>query len=197
MLTKRAAVIAIIILAILTPASAFAAFETVLEVAQPIETEQGIWVSRVSYARYLGGLSFGHLVPFTCQPNCVFTEYRDCRSRNAADVLGLKAGLVGIRHTREETLYGDTLKVFLDLSEVDLKKKVHGWSADTVIRATMECVLINAVQSREAYDRNSKSRVEARYLEVRVRGSKKYADLGGVYDIDKDLTDLPRRRLFQ
>jgi len=123
------------------------------------------------------------------------TEHHGCVNWNAANLLGLKAGCHPA-HFDADTLFGDTLKVYLDLSGVDFEKKTEGFTADAVVRATVQCVLINALASREAYHRVLRGAVKAKHIQLEVRGCEKYASLGGVWDCDKDLANLPRKARF-
>lgn len=182
-------IIAIVTIA-LCASPAGAAFETALEVWQPIETEEGIVLSRVTYIRYLTRTPPGYPVNFTCEASRVMTELGEFENRNASNLLGLMAWSDSL-HLRQQ-LFGDTLRVFVDLSGITAQKTSHGWNLQTVVEATVECVLANAAQYRSGRDWDRKKWVEARYVELEIRGSTEYADLGGVFSFEQ-LGVLPRK----
>jgi len=167
-----------------------AAFETVLEVWQPIETEEGLRLSRVTYIKYLTRIPPGYLVNYTCEENRVMTERGGFENRNAANLLGLMAWSDSL-HLGQE-LFGDTLRVYVDLSAVTSQKTIHGWPLESVVEATVECVLTNAFERRSGYDHDLRKSIEAKYVELEIRGSAEYAHLGGLFSFD-ELEVLPRK----
>jgi len=172
-----------------------------LEVAQPLVAYQGIEVSRVSYVM---GRPFslipGYNVELIGKPSCVCNDHGNSVNLNAASFLGIEAAYDSY-HAATSMLHGDTLHVYMDLSGLkplteELKRKLHGWSADAVIKATVECILLTAYDCRFGIaDPRSGGRVEARYVWLEVQGPPKYTHLGGVFSFEQ-LGPLPRKRLF-
>jgi hypothetical protein len=168
-----------------------------IEVAQPLVTFERIEICRVGFVmgrphqhipgyelKYLGRLS------------CVCDEMGRSVNRNAAGFLGIEAGY----HPHHTTgrLFGDTLRVYMDLSELEPPgPELQGIPADVVIRAAFECILTTAYDCRFGIsDSPDAARVPARYVLVEVRGSEEHAHLGGVFSFE-ELGQLPRKRFFR
>ncbi len=171
----------------------FAGFETIFEVAQPIATEEGIVISTVTIRRSLGHYPHGLTVGFTSAASCVASE-EVFENRNVANILGLVAGAEPF-HSEEQTLYGDTLRVFVDASSLGDRAEAGAWSAAAVVQATVEATLINAWRSREAFDHPSGTRTAARIVHLEIRGTRLYSDLEGAYG-EGAITALPSRPAF-
>jgi hypothetical protein len=172
-----------------------------LEVAQPLISYEGIEVSRVSYVM---GRPFspvpGYNVYLIGEPSCVCNDQGNSVNLNAANLLGIRAGYDPY-HGATSMLHGDTLHVYVDLSGLkplteELRRKLRGWSAEAVINATVECILLTAYDCRFGMaDQWSGDRVEARYVWLEVKGPAKYDQLRGVFSFEQ-LGLLPRKRLF-
>lgn len=178
---------------VLLASHAKGAFEFPIEVVQPLVTEEGIFLSAVSYVKYTGSLIPGYEVIYVGEPSCVIDELGHSVNRNVASLLGIRTGY-DPRHTTS-SLLGDTLSVFVDLSSL-AGKPPRGWSVAGAIEATVECVLTAAYRARFGWDSATQARVEAKYIQVDVRGMAEYAHLGGVFSI-ASLGELPRRREFE
>jgi hypothetical protein len=167
---------------------ASASIERSVEVAQPIVTEESMCIRNVTYIT-LSHESWGDAVDFTCDDNFVLISGWDHPvNRNAASLAGLKAN-VDVFHFQEQKLFGDTLRVVIDLSAMDASK-VDFEPAD-IIHATLECVLINATRSMEGPEIVGRAPVALRHLRVDVRGSPEYANLSRTYRFK----DLQKRKL--
>lgn len=195
------------IITVLSAAPAHGCLGGIIEVSQPMLTPEGIWVSSVSYSRNClptGGVP-GYEVLFVGEPNCVCMETPPGGSDNlnAANLLGIKTDIDPI-HRRTSMLLGDTLHVIIDVSGLpveteELHRQLLGWSVDAVVSATVECVLWTASRNRlgRAYTDATgyHPEVEAKFVWLEIRGSEKYASLGGVFSFDA-LGALPRNKLF-
>lgn len=172
-----------------------------LEVAQPLIAYEGIEVSRVSYVM---GRPFslipGYNVRLVGEPSCVCNDQAESVNLNAASFLGIEAGYDSY-HAATSMLHGDTLHVYIDLSGLtplteELEHQLRGWSVDTVVKATVECILLTAYDCRLGIaGHGTGRRVEAKYIRLDVLGADKYLHLGGVFSFE-ELGPLPRRRLF-
>jgi len=189
---KVSALILVALLLLTQPSHS--AFENALQVAQPIETEEGIVISIVTVVKYLGDKPPGLLVPFTCEENCIVTESGRSENRNAAHILGIRTGVDPYHATKGGSLYGDTLKVFIDLREASGGKTPSGWSLDAVMEATLECVLYNAERTRTAYGPDGP--FKAKHVKVDVLGADRFSALSKVYSFEA-LGELPRKSSFQ
>ena len=174
-----------------------------LDVAQPMTDPEGIWVSTVTYSRSClpSTIIPGYEITFVGRPNCVALENQPekCGNLNAASLLGITATIDSI-HGLTNKLLGDTLHAIIDLSGLkpmneDLEHQLFGWSADAVVKATVESVLLTAYNHRTAISHSGTGLVEANYLWLEITGSADYDDLAQVYSFD-DLGRLPRRRQF-
>ena len=197
----------LMLLVALTASEALGAFGGIIEVAQPLADAEGIYVSRVSYSRnYIPTLRVpGYEVSFVAEPNCVCEEYPPgtFSNLNAANFLGIKTDIDSF-HRDTSKLFGDTLHVMVDLSQMkpfteEVERQLFGWSAEAVVKATIESVLLTASRNRiglgEPDGTGAHELVEARYIWVEVLGSEDYAHLGGVFSFE-ELGPLPRARRF-
>ncbi len=175
-------------------ASARAAFEFPLEVAQPLVTEEGIFVSAVTYVKYYGSMHPGYLVPWVGRESCVIDELGKPVNRNVASLMGIQTGVDPL--CPRDDLYCDTLRVFVDLSSLGDKKPPGGWSVQGAVEATIECVLIAAFESRSGWDPKTQERVNAKYVQLQIRDSTEFAHYGGVFAFDA-LGPLPRKRCYR
>jgi hypothetical protein len=169
------------------------AFESPIEVVQPLVTEQGIFPSTVSYVKYTGSLIPGYPVIYVGEASCVIDELGNSVNRNVANLLGIRTGYDPLHAT--SALLGDTLSVFVDLSSLT-GKPPSGWSVKGAVEATVECVLATAYGARFGWDSTTHARVEAQYVQLKVQGSAEYAHLGGVFSF-ASLGELPRQRHFE
>jgi len=126
-------------------------------------------------------------VKYTCDESSVIDERGNATNRNAAQQLGLTVA--------PATLSNDTLHVTMDVSGA-LREGIQGYSVDSIVKATYECLLLNARKSREGYSYEHGERVTANFVRVTLTGSDAYRSIGKTYSFEKDLSDLPRQRVF-
>lgn len=168
-----------------------AAFETAIQVAQPIGTADGIVVSSVTYTSVMGHFPPGHAVALTTSRSCVATPSGDCENRNLANLHGFVAG-ADPHHSLTMSLFGDTLRVFVDASGIDEDARPMGWSPTLVAKATVDATIINAWRTRKAYDPRLGTGTAARFIHVEIRGPSRYSHLGGVYNAEAVAAVLSR-----
>jgi hypothetical protein len=189
--------IAAVTMCVFPISAAFSAGGGALEVAQPLVGGEGIEVSRVSYvmgAPYV--LVPGYNVYLVGEPSCVCDGQGKSVNRNAASFLGIKAGYDPY-HAATSKLHGDTLHVFMDLSELrPAGPELDGFSVDAVVKATVQSILLTAYECRAAISEPDTGLVDAKYVWLEIRGSDEYSGLGGVFTFDK-LAPTFRKRLFQ
>jgi hypothetical protein len=178
----------------------------VLDVAQPmLDPDHGVVVCTVTYQRMcLPSTTIpGYEICFTGKRNCVCDEYSGkAVNLNAANILGITA-TVDSFHMKTNGLLGDTLHAIIDLSHMkpvsdSLTNQLAGFSVDTVVRATVESVLLTAYNHRTGISpvgQPSGVEVEAKYVWLEIRGSAKYDSLAGVFSFES-LGRLPRQRQF-
>ena len=158
-------------------------WESPVQVFQPLVTGEGIFLSEVTYMLHWGTYWPSPAISRTCSENFIVT-HRGPENRNIANRTGLTLSVV-YNSEDQDGLYGDTLRVSLDTSKLTPDtSSAYAWaSPDTVVAATIECILGNTKRDHRV-----------RYLDLRILGAK-YAPLGGVWDLDQ-VTTRPRRRLF-
>ncbi len=167
---------------------ASATVERSIVVAQPIVTEETLCIGDMTYVTYSSG-SWGDVVDYTCSENyVVIGDHENPANRNAASLAGITAG-PDPYHFQEQALYGDTVRVVVDLSEMDPSKV--DFEAEDVVDATMECVLINATRSMQGWDHKADKTIAAKHLRVEVQGSAEFAHLSRTYRFK----DLLKRKL--
>jgi hypothetical protein len=169
------------------------AHETAFEIAQPIDLVGGVVIRLVTVVKNVGQIPAGMTVPYTTEANCIVTDGTQSGNRNAADLLGVRATVDPYHASGGGSLYGDTLRVCIDLRAAQDSHTPHGWSLDAVVHATLECVLYNAERCRRAYGPDGP--FDAKYVDVQILGAERYSDLAQVYAF-KDLGKLPRRSTF-
>jgi hypothetical protein len=176
--------------------SASASEERAIEIAQPILVEDGIVLSRVTYVVHDDLSSWGQLVDYTCKQSFVGNDEAKSENRNAANITGIKAW-VDPYHFDKQALFGDTVRVYIDLTAFDPKKL--GWRseyAQSVVDATLECVLVNATGSREGWYRAKNAWITAQHLHVEVRGAPEFARLTQTYRFADLVGKVPRATHF-
>ena len=100
-------------------------------------------------------------------------------------------------HFNEQALFGDTVRVYIDLTAFDPKKL--GWRAEyaqSVVDATLECVLVNATASREGWYRAKNAWITAQHLSVVVRGAPEFTRLTQTYRFADLVGKVPRATHF-
>jgi len=142
----------------------------------------------------LGSELWGETVGFTCDESFVVNDSGKPVNMNGASLAGLNAAAFSY-HGEEEALFGDTMKVWIDLSKMDLSKvpycNVH------LIDATVECVLINATRSMTAWDRASQRDVTAKHLTVVFRGAPDSSYSTRTYSFEELVKTVPREEPFE
>lgn len=150
------------------PALAVGSELSIVEVLQPIDIENCIQLASVTYTTFNsddpGVLAVGR----TCDSNAVVGDSGP-RNLNAAFNAGLRLRVV-FNSDREPPLFGDTLRVVLDARGLRDLSPVSDWSDSTILAATIQCVIVNAAQCKEA-----------NFAEVRVDGPVRLRQYGGVY----------------
>ncbi|MCA9752762.1 MAG: hypothetical protein KC591_11270, partial [Gemmatimonadetes bacterium] len=119
------------------------------------------------------------------------------RNINAAHLLGVRLFLVPhdepiLRGERRwQGVFGDTLRVVMDLSNIDEDTYSStgqpirlAWPKNEVIPRTVECMLENAKREKN----------DVRFLDVSIRGQDGFADLARVYRLDEEFPDVLRSR---
>ena len=178
-------------LLLLIPSIGRTAEEQAIEIWQPILVEDGICLTRVTFVTFNSGVSsWAGRVDYTCEANALITDSEKQENRNAASIAGIKAW-VDPYHFQEQTLYGDTARVYVDLTKLDTSH-IHY----DVVSATLECVLANAVASMTGFDETKGGQVAAKHLRVVVRGTPDQQRLSRTYRLSDLKGKLPRRTLF-
>jgi hypothetical protein len=151
----------------------FGAFETTVDVLQPIMVDEFISLSPVTCVKVIGDRNPGYSVSLGCAESRVIDERGRSVSRNAASLLGANTGFDPFHGNGE--LFGDTLRVFLDLSSLtnlnELPPGLRDYSPAVVVSATVECVLTAAWADRWGWDFSRNVKVEANYVALEIRGS--------------------------
>lgn len=172
---------------------ALASEERALEVAQPLVTEGAIAVSRVTFVNHYD-MSWGGLVDYTCRESFIVNESWKAENRNAANISGIKSW-VDPYHYEKQALFGDTVRVYMDLTEFDVSRL--GQQDGDVVAATIECVLVNATASMTGWYRARNAWVPATHLYLEVRGAPEYARLTQTYLFADLIGQVPRKTSFE
>jgi len=158
--------------------------EGTIESTQPIATENFIRPCTVTYIRSGMVHVVGSSVRRTCSSNHVATDM-GVENRNAANLAGFTVAVAQSDSTWHP-LYGDTLRVTLDVSSIadeeNVKQLGSLFSSAELVEATVQCVRENA----------GRGVPHARYLDLRVVGSQRYSKLGQVYKV----AAIPERKTY-
>jgi len=189
------AMVVVIAIAV-TAAPVLACFGGIIEVAQPLVDPEGILVRVVSLSRNCVPTLVvpGYEVKFVAEPSFVRHEGHPdpAENLNAANFLGIRTDIDPF-HGRTSRLLGDTLHVVIDLTAVpsmteELRRQLHGWSIDDVIKATAESVLLTAYWHRRGISApdsvGGSHSVYAKHVWLEIHGPEQYLSLGGVFSID-------------
>ena len=155
-----------------------------IEVFQPIDVDNFIHLSRMTYVGYHEDRAGGAMaaVSMTCDSNCVLT-YGGPENRNVAFAAGLKSR--ALYHSGVEPgIFGDTMRVELDARALKQRGPGEAWADTVVLAATVQCILANAAQL-----------AAARFVDLRILGAERYRRFGGVYALRR-FRHGPLRREF-
>lgn len=149
------------------------------EAFQPIWTDNGTSLSRVTLLTFKSGEVGVYAVLATCDSNCIMSDYGP-RQRNAAFEVGLRTE-VAFNSNRE--LFGDTLRVILRATRTPSDLEDHSYS--TIVAATVQCILFNAAKSPAI-----------KFVALRVEGEVAHRKYGGVFATER-FRNGPKQREFQ
>jgi hypothetical protein len=121
-------------------------------------------------------------------------ESGKAENRNAANIAGIKSW-VDPYHFQKQALFGDTVRVYLDLTDFDTSRL--DFEDGDVVAATLECVLVNATASMKGWYRERNDWVAAKHLYVEVRGAPEYARMTQTYRFADLVGNVPRARRFE
>ena len=182
---RRDSLTAILVCVVLSCSSAARSSEEgTIESTQPIVTENFIRPCTVTYI-WSGMVHIvGSSVAKTCSPDSIETDM-GIHNRNAANLAGLTVA-VASSDSSWHPLFGDTLRVTLDVTSIGERKEVKQlgslFSAAGLVNATVQCIRENAGRGVPA----------AKHLDLKVVGSKRYSKLGRVYSI----ASVPERKTY-
>jgi hypothetical protein len=151
----------------MTGSLALGSEKSAIDVLQPIDIENVIHLSHVTYISYDDGDPAILAVGMTCDSNLVISGYGPS-NLNVAFTAKLKVRVVFPPDNRSY-LFGDTLRVALDTRGLEAGTRESDWSDSTIVEATIECIMANAATSPSV-----------RVVDLRVEGDRKYRGYGGV-----------------
>ena len=162
-----------------SPRACQATEESYVQVAQPAWDQDGLHITTTAYVDMIGtpvaGVSLRLITAENRMP--VRTEFEN---RNAAFDRGMEVRIPygwGF-----DNLQGDTMAVELDLSKLKQPDNPE------LIKVTVDCILLSSWYQRYGYVPNGPG--AAKYVDLRVLGSKKYAHYARVYAFSKELPRL-------
>jgi hypothetical protein len=137
-----------------------------VDVLQPIDIENVIRLSHVTYVTYNSGDLALLSVARTCDSNVVISD-RGPMNWNAAFSAGLKVRV--IYSDDASSLFGDTLRVVLDTRGMAGAEPDSDWPDTTLVAATVECIMVNAASS-----------TSVRSVDLRIEGDQKFRTFAGI-----------------
>ena len=165
--------------------AAHGAFETLVEVVQPMTTTEGIQIGTVTYSEYFTQQPLGLCVTLFSRDSRIMDQLGKPVSRNLAY-------LTGVRAWPESHLLGDTLRVYLDLRDFKVDKAAVCCTEGEIVQAIFDCLLVNAYNSRRELDMTLGEWRSAEFIDVRVLGDQ-FRGLQGVRAC-RDIAKLPHAR---
>lgn len=174
----RTPLLIVVALTLAAPQVVFASHLWAYAVYQPTETENGIVVSPVTFLVQGDDFSPGREVEFVCRPYLLpvtgpASNAGDLVNANAAARARIKARRLDNPAAPNTYLFGDTLRVALDLSEA----WPVGISAE-VVDATVRAVLQTAALSC------GRGKGKAGHVTLQVDGAPEYAAAAGTYSCE-------------
>ncbi len=144
-----------------------------VEVLQPIDIENVVVLSAVTYVGYFGSPYNNAFtsVRMTCDSNDVLPPYAPS-NRNRAFKAGFGVRVVADDDS-ERPLFGDTMRVVLTVPGHAAAAK-KGWPDTMLVAATTQCILVNAAQD-----------TAVRFVDLRVEGRTGYARFNHVYSTSR------------
>ena len=179
----------LILLALISiPCAACATEETVVQVAQPAWADGELYIGLTAYVDMQGSRNPGSNLRLITQPNRMPVRY-EFEQRNAAFDMGIE--ISSDDGGENGGLYGDTLRAQVDLAnlKVRLESEEKGRETD-LIRKTVDSILITAWFDRFGYNPARGGLVGARYLDLKVKGSKVYGHYAKVYAFSREMPRL-------
>jgi hypothetical protein len=163
-----------------------------LEVSQTIIAGDAIEIGTMTYVGFSDFWNYPAEVVYTASQSIIAGE-----DRNAASLLGIRISLVPRSDAplstsedfRDHGVFGDTLRVVMDLTDLDpsfpgrerIRGAISTW--DVVVAKTVDCILLNA--------RRSWPRV--RFVDLAVLGPSEYTRLAGTHS----LAEVPQPASFR
>lgn len=155
-----------VLAAAMTGSFAFGSELSAVDVLQPIDIENVIRLSHITYVTYNSGDLAVLAVGRTCDSNMVISD-RGTGNWNAAFSAGLKVHV--IYSAEASMLFGDTLRVSLDTRGMRGASRESDWPDTMLVAATVECIMVNAASSKWV-----------RTVDLRIEGDRKFRRYAGV-----------------
>lgn len=141
-----------------------------VQVLQPIDIENVVVLSAVTYVGYFGSPYYNAFtsVRMTCDSNDVLPPYGP-NNRNVASKAGFGVRVVADGDS-ERPLFGDTMRVVLTVPGHVSAAAKKGWPDTMLVAATTQCIIVNAAQD-----------TAVRFVDLQVEGRPGYARFNHVY----------------
>ena len=150
-------------------------------------------INDVTYVTYWQG-TWGEMVDYTGSKNfIVIGDHSDPEDRNAASLASVKVK-TDPYHFQAQALYGDTMRVVVDLSDMDAT--AIDFEAEDIVQATIQSALINATRSAEGWDRKTGGRIFAQHLRLDIVGTAAFAALSRTYRFEDLRTNPPEKACY-
>src|SRR5262249_25459505 len=161
--------------------------EVVVQVAQPAWADGEWYIGMTAYVDMQGSRNPGYNLRLITMPNRMPVR-ETFEQRNAAFDRGMQ---ITADDGDNGGLYGDTLRAELDLTKMKEPSDSYQEGAQpALIRNTVDSIVITAWFDRFGYDPDRGGLVAAKYLDLKVRGSRAYRHYGRVYTFSREMPRL-------
>jgi RNase P/RNase MRP subunit p29 len=146
-----------------------------MEVAQPVGHDNGVVKSHVTFMIWRNTFEPELEINYICHPYQLPVEGAEPRNLNLADLAGIRTYVVRSEDRKAEGLFGDTLRVMLDLEEARWPEDRVA-TLDEIIATVRDCIFEMAARSGARWP-------YPKFLDIQVRGPERFASLGGISQI--------------
>lgn len=174
---------AFVFAALSTPlhSQAFATQLVPMEVAQPVGHDNGVAKSLVTFMVWRNAFEPGLEINYICVPYMVPIEGTEPQNRNAAAIAGIRTYVVRSEDQKREGLFGDTLRVVMDLESAHALEDSSS-PLDDIVDTVRQCIFEMAARSAARWP-------YPKVLDIKLRGPESFAPLGGTFDIGAVVSD--------
>jgi hypothetical protein len=164
------------VLLVVAPFDAVATQLVPMEVAQPVGHDNGVAKCHVTFMVWRNTFEPGLEINHICVPYLVPIEGTEPRNQNVAAIAGIRTYVIRNQDLKNEGLFGDTLRVALDLESAHAIEEGSSSLSD-IVNVVRQCIF-------EMAERSAARWPYPKILDLQIKGPKEYQSLGGISQLD-------------